>query len=52
MNHINIFETKTDLELMALYSEFLDAEKNGGFDKKQSLGRLKQNMKKILVRIL
>lgn len=30
--HVNIFETKTDLELKTLYSEFLDAEKNGGFD--------------------
>ena len=53
MNHINIFETKTDLynfrfflELMALYSEFLDAEKNGGFDENTELGKIKTKYEK------
>lgn len=46
MNHINIFETKTDLELMALYSEFLDAEKNGGFDENTELGKIKTEYEK------
>ena len=41
MKHINIFETKTDLELMSLYAEFLDAEKNGGFDENTELGKIK-----------
>ena len=46
MNHVNIFETKTDLELLALYSEFLDAEKNGGFDENTELGKIKTEYEK------
>ena len=46
MNHVNIFETKTDLELLALYSEFLDAEKNGGFDENTELGKIKAEYEK------
>ena len=46
MTHVNIFETKTDLELMTLYSEFLDAEKNGGFDKNTELGKIKAEYEK------
>ena len=46
MKHINIFETKTDLELMSLYAEFLDAEKNGGFDKNTELGKIKAEYEK------
>lgn len=46
MKHINIFETKTDLELMSLYSEFLDAEKNGGFDENTELGKIKTEYEK------
>lgn len=46
MKHINIFETKTDLELMSLYAEFLDAEKNGGFDENTELGKIKAEYEK------
>lgn len=46
MNHVNIFETKTDLELMSLYAEFLDAEKNGGFDENTELGKIKAEYEK------
>lgn len=46
MNHVNIFETKTDLELMSLYAEFLDAEKNGGFDENTELGKIKTEYEK------
>lgn len=46
MNHVNIFETKTDLDLMTLYSEFLDAEKNGGFDENTELGKIKTEYEK------
>lgn len=46
MKHVNIFETKTDLELFALYSEFLDAENNGGFDENTELGKIKAEYEK------
>lgn len=46
MNHVNIFETKTELELMSLYAEFLDAEKNGGFDENTELGKIKTEYEK------
>ena len=46
MNHVNIFETKTDLELMSLYAEFLDAEKNGGFGENTELGKIKTEYEK------
>lgn len=46
MNHINIFETKTDKELTELYSQFLNAEKNGGFDENTELGKIKKEYEK------
>ena len=35
MEHINIFETKTDKELVKLYDQFREAERTGFFDKNE-----------------
>ena len=35
MSHINIFETKTDEELVKLYDQFREVEKTGFFDKNE-----------------
>lgn len=40
--HINIFETKSDKELIELYRQFLEAEKLGGFPEDTELGIIKK----------
>lgn len=40
--HINIFETKSDKELVKLYRQFLEAEKLGGFPDDTELGIIKK----------
>ncbi len=42
MAHVNIFETKTDEELLTLYDQFLEAEKNAGFPDDNELGKIKR----------
>ena len=40
--HVNIFETKSDEELVKLYKQFLEAEKLGGFPDDAELGIIKK----------
>lgn len=40
--HVNIFETKSDEELLELYKQFLEAEKLGGFPDNTELGIIKR----------
>lgn len=40
--HINIFETKSDEELIELYRQFLEAEKTGNFPNDTELGIIKK----------
>ena len=40
--HINIFETKSDEELIELYRQFLEAEKSGSFPNDTELGIIKK----------
>ena len=40
--HVNIFETKSDEELVKLYKQFLEAEKLGGFPDDTELGIIKK----------
>lgn len=42
MVHVNIFETKTDEELLVLYNQFLEAEKCGRFPDDNELGKIKR----------
>lgn len=42
MAHVNIFETKTDEELLVLYDQLLEAEKNAGFSDDNELGKIKR----------
>lgn len=44
--HINVFETKTNDELLLLYSQFLEAEKTGGFPENNELGKIKREYEK------
>lgn len=46
MAHINLFEIKTDDELVELYRQFLDVEKSSGFDESTELGKIKQECEK------
>ena len=39
--HINLFETKTKEELLELYGEFLECEKNAGIPEDSELGKIK-----------
>jgi len=43
--HVNIFETKSDEELIELYRQFLEAEKSGGFPDDTELGIIKKQYK-------
>ena len=45
MEHVNIFETKTDEELLTLYDQFLEAEKYGRFFDGNELGKIKREYK-------
>lgn len=40
--HVNIFETKSDEELVELYKQFLEAEKSGSFPNDTELGTIKK----------
>lgn len=42
MEHINLFETKTDEELLVLYNQFLEVEKTAGFSDDNELGKIKR----------
>ena len=42
MEHVNIFDTKTDEELLTLYNQFLEAEKCGRFFDGNELGKIKR----------
>lgn len=44
--HVNVFETKTDVELIKLYGQFLEAEKIGGFSDNNELGEIKKEYEK------
>lgn len=42
MEHVNIFETKTDEELLTLYNQFLEVEKTAVFSDDNELGKIKR----------
>lgn len=44
--HVNIFDTKTDEELILLYNQFLEAEKNGAFPDNTELAKIKREYEK------
>lgn len=44
--HINLFETKTKEELLNLYGEFLECEKNAGISENSALGQIKEEYEK------
>ena len=44
--HVNIFDTKTDKELVELYSQFLEAEKICAFPDDNELGKIKREYEK------
>ena len=46
MGHINVFELKSDNELMTLYEQFLDGEAKHGFSYDNDLGRIKLEYEK------
>ena len=46
MGHINVFELKSDNELMTLYEQFLDGEAKHGFFYDNDLGRIKLEYEK------
>lgn len=46
MGHINMFELKSDNELITLYEQFLDGEAKHGFSYDNDLGRIKLEYEK------
>lgn len=44
--HVNVFDTKTDEELILLYNQFLEAEKNGAFPDNTELAKIKMEYEK------
>ena len=44
--HVNVFDTKTDEELILLYNQFLEAEKNGAFPDNTELAKIKREYEK------
>lgn len=44
--HINLFETMTKEELIEVYEEFLQAEKNAGIPDDSKLGKIKSEYEK------
>ena len=46
--HVNVFDTKIDEELILLYNQFLEAEKNGAFHDNTELAKIKREYEKIL----
>lgn len=46
MGHINVFELKSDNELITLYEQFLDGEAKHGFSYDNDLGRIKLEYEK------
>jgi len=46
VGHINVFELKSDNELMTLYEQFLDGEAKHGFSYDNDLGRIKLEYEK------
>lgn len=46
MGYVNIFESKSDNELITLYEQFLDGEAKHGFSYDNDLGRIKLEYEK------
>lgn len=46
MGHINVFESKSDNELITLYEQFLDGVAKHGFSYDNDLGRIKLEYEK------